>query len=95
MEEFPGCVSVNIPTDRETGRPRGYVTPQAFQPQTDNWIFHRFAFLEYQDELAAQEALQNDKMELDGRTLSVNYAKPRGMGGGGGRGGGRRGKDEH
>ena len=52
--------------------------------------------MEYQDEYAAQGALQNDKMELDGRTLSVSYAKPRGSGGsggrGGGRGGGRRGK---
>jgi len=46
--------------------------------------------LEYEDEHAAQEALQNDKMELDGRTLSVNFAKPRNSGGGGG---GRRGSD--
>ena len=53
----------------------------------------RFAFLEYEDKSAAQEALQNDKMELDGRTLSVNFAKPRGSGGGGG-GGGRRGIDQ-
>ena len=52
--------------------------------------FCRFAFLEYEDKSAAQEALQNDKMELDGRTLSVNFAKPRGSGGGGG---GRRGID--
>lgn len=46
----------------------------------------RFAFLEYEDKSAAQEALQNDKMELDGRTLSVNFAKPPGSGGGGRRG---------
>lgn len=60
-------------------------------------LFCRFAFLEYKDEAAAQEALQNDKMELDGRTLSVNFAKPRGSGGGGGGGGrgGRRGKGGH
>ena len=57
------------------------------------WEFNglcRFAFLEYEDKSAAQEALQNDKMELDGRTLSVNFAKPPGSGGGGG----RRGKDQ-
>lgn len=48
--------------------------------------FCRFAFLEYRDEVAAEEALQNDKMELDGRTLSVNFAKPRSGGGGGRRG---------
>ena len=58
-------------------------------------VFCRFAFLEYKDEAAAQEALQNDKMELDGRTLSVNFAKPRGSGGGGGGGRGRRGMDGH
>ena len=56
-------------------------------------VFCRFAFLEYKDETAAQEALQNDKMEVDGRTLSVNFAKPRGSGGGGGRG--RRGMGGH
>ena len=50
----------------------------------------RFAFLEYKDKSAAQEALQNDRMELDGRTLSINFAKPRGSSRGGG-GGGRRG----
>ncbi len=68
--------SVNVITDRDTGRSRG------------------FAFVEMSSSAEAQEAinLMNGK-EVDGRSLTVNQAKPRedsGRGGdrhGNGRGG--------
>jgi len=50
-----------------------------------------FAFLEFDDEVAAEDAIKQDGMELDGRTLKVSYAQPKGSGGGGGGGGGGRG----
>lgn len=76
--------SVNIITDRDTGRPRG------------------FAFVEMQDDSAAQTAIENlNQTEIRGRAVNVNVARPkadrprRGGGGrggyGGGGGGGRRG----
>lgn len=70
--EFGEVASVNVITDRDTGRSRG------------------FGFVEMPDAAegkAAAEAL-NGK-ELDGRTLTVNEARPRAPrsgGGGGGRG---------
>ncbi|HSQ57026.1 MAG TPA: RNA-binding protein [Gemmata sp.] len=65
-----GTVSkVQIITDRDTGRPRG------------------FAFVEMSDG-ADQAIAALHGSQLDGRTLTVNEAKPReGGGGGGGRGG--------
>jgi RNA recognition motif-containing protein len=51
-------VSVNVITDRDTGRPRG------------------FGFVEM--ESGGDEAIQKlDKQELDGRSLTVNEARPR------------------
>jgi RNA recognition motif-containing protein len=59
---------VQLITDRETGRPRG------------------FAFVEMSD--GGDQAIQAlNGAQLDGRTLTVNEAKPR-EGGGGGRSGG-------
>lgn len=79
-----GIISeINIPTNRETGQPRG------------------FAFVKFETEEAANDALAMDGQELNGRNLKVNIAHgkkesfaPRagGMGGGsrGGFGGERR-----
>ena len=72
--------SVNVITDRETGRPRG------------------FAFVEMATDEAARAAIAAlNGQDVDGRTLTVNEARPRepragGFGGGrGGREGGRSG----
>jgi RNA recognition motif-containing protein len=66
-----GTVSkVQVITDRETGRPRG------------------FAFVEMSSGGDQAIAAVNG-MQLDGRTLTVNEAKPREERGGGGGGGGR------
>jgi cold-inducible RNA-binding protein len=73
--ESHGAVdSVNIITDRDTGRPRG------------------FCFVEMPNDAEAREAIATvNGQEIDGRTLQVNEARPRGerqrpRGGGGGRG---------
>jgi RNA recognition motif-containing protein len=69
--------SVQVITDRDTGRSKG------------------FGFVEMSSQAEMNKAIQlfNGK-ELDGRTLTVNQAKPREeRGGGGGRGGDRRGDD--
>jgi RNA recognition motif-containing protein len=67
--------SVNIVTDRETGRSRG------------------FAFVEMGAEEADKAIAQFNGADLDGRSLTVNEARPReersGGGGRGGFGGGR------
>jgi cold-inducible RNA-binding protein len=64
--------SVNVITDRFSGRPRG------------------FAFVEMATEQAANAAIAAlNGQEVDGRTLTVNEAKPRESRGGGDRGGGR------
>jgi RNA recognition motif-containing protein len=71
FEEFGAIDSVNVITDRETGRSRG------------------FAFVEMQDQGAADKAIQAlDGRDLGGRTLRVNEARERSRGGGGGGGGG-------
>jgi len=65
---------VHMPTDRNTGRPRG------------------FAFVTMPDDSAGKAAIEAvNGTDLDGRTLTVNEARPREERGGGrgGRGGGR------
>lgn len=52
-----GIISeINIPTNRETGQPRG------------------FAFVKFETEEAAKEALSMDGQELNSRSLKVNIA---------------------
>ncbi len=71
---YGSVLSCALPTDRETGRPRG------------------FGFVEM-DEAEAAKAIQAlNGQDFQGRTLTVNEARPRreGGGGGGGRGGDRR-----
>jgi RNA recognition motif-containing protein len=77
FETYGEVTSVNVITDRYTGRPRG------------------FSFVEMADTAAADQAIAAlNGQEVDGRTLTVNEAKPReprsgGRGGDrGGRGGG-------
>lgn len=75
FEVYGEVSSVNVVTDRETGRPRG------------------FAFVEMATDEAASAAIAAlGGQELDGRTLTVNEAKPRAprSGGRGGRQRGRR-----
>ncbi len=58
-----GVESVNIITDRETGRPRG------------------FAFVEMEDESAAQDAIRAlDGTDLGGRNIKVNEAQDKNRG---------------
>jgi len=66
FSQFGTVTKVQVITDRETGRPRG------------------FAFVEMSDGGDQAIAAMNGA-QLDGRTLTVNEAKPRE--GGGGRGG--------
>jgi len=81
FEKHGGVATVNIITDRETGRPRG------------------FAFVEMQDESAAQAAIRSlDGSDMGGRPLRVNEAQDKRAGGGGGGGGGGgfgRGRDRY
>ena len=68
FSQYGSATKVQLITDRETGRPRG------------------FAFVEMSD--GADEAIAAlNGAQLDGRTLTVNEAKPREDRGGGGRGG--------
>ena len=60
FEEFGSVDTVNIITDRDTGRPKG------------------FAFIEMKDDGEAHAAIEKlNGMDLDGRNLKVNEAKPR------------------
>jgi len=70
---FGAITEVFVPTDRMTGRPRG------------------FAFVTFETAEEGQVAVEKmNGVELDGRALTVNEAKPREeLGGGGGGGGGR------
>ena len=76
FEAHGEVTAVNVITDRDTGRPRG------------------FAFVEMADEEASNAAIAAlNGQEVDGRTLTVNKAKPRAPRGGGrdsGRGRGNR-----
>ncbi len=71
--EHGTVLEVNLITDRDTGRMRG------------------FGFVTMSSDEEAQKAAEAmNGVELDGRQLTVNIAKPRedrGGGGGGGRGG--------
>jgi cold-inducible RNA-binding protein len=83
FEQVGQVESVNVITDRDTGRSKG------------------FAFVEMSNEDADKAITQLNGTEVNGRTLTVNEARPReersgnrggygggrGSGGGGGRGG--------
>jgi len=78
FEAYGEVASVNVITDRETGRPRG------------------FGFVEMATEEGAQAAIKKfNGGELDGKTITVNEARPKtesgprrdNRGGGGFRGG--------
>ena len=74
FESFGEVTSVNVITDRETGRPKG------------------FGFVEMSSDTEGQAAIDGlNSTDMNGRTVSVNVARPRvERGGGGGGGGGRR-----
>lgn len=70
--QFGSITDVHLPSDRDTGRPRG------------------FAFVTFntaEEGKAAAEKMNG--VELDGRVLNVNEARPKDEAGGGGGGGGR------
>jgi cold-inducible RNA-binding protein len=70
FEPYGQVDRVNVVTDRETGRSRG------------------FAFVEMADAAEAERAIAAlNGMQLDGRALNVNEARPKPAGGGGGGGG--------
>ncbi len=72
--EYGEVLSCALPTDRDTGRPRG------------------FGFVEMDNDDAAKAISALNGTDVQGRTLTVNEARPRenrGGGGGGGGGGGR------
>lgn len=69
FEQHGAVTDCFVPTDRDTGRPRG------------------FAFITMPAAEAEKACNNVNGQELDGRTLRVNEAQPKGMGGG--RGGGR------
>ncbi len=71
FSEFGEVTYVNLITDRDTGRPRG------------------FGFVEMESSGAASAIEALNGTEFEGRTLTVNEARPRENRGGGG-GGGRR-----
>lgn len=76
FEQAGQVLSVNIITDRDTGRSKG------------------FAFVEMEDADAEKAIAQFNGVEVNGRTLTVNEARPREerSGGRGGYGGGRGGR---
>ena len=66
FEPYGQVDRVNVVTDRETGRSRG------------------FAFVEMADAAEAERAIAAlNGMQLDGRALNVNEARPKPAGGGG------------
>jgi RNA recognition motif-containing protein len=73
FEPYGTVDRVNLVTDRDTGRSRG------------------FAFVEMSDAAQANQAISAlNGMQIDGRALNVNEARPKPQGGGSGGGGGRR-----
>src|SRR5262245_19961977 len=75
FEQVGPVESVNIITDRDTGRSKG------------------FGFVEMSNEDAEKAIAQFNGTEVDGRTLTVNEARPREERSGGGRGGYGGGRD--
>ena len=69
FEQVGQVESVNIITDRDTGRSKG------------------FGFVEMNDEDAEKAIAQFNGTEVNGRSVTVNEARPREERGGGGRGG--------
>ena len=69
FEQVGQVESVNIITDRDTGRSKG------------------FGFVEMSDEDAEKAIAQLNGTEVNGRSLTVNEARPREERSGGGRGG--------
>ena len=60
FEQFGEVESVNVITDRDTGRPKG------------------FGFVEMKNDAEARAAIEGmNGVELAGRSLTVNEAKPR------------------
>ena len=73
FEPYGTVDRVNLVTDRDTGRSRG------------------FAFVEMSDTAQANQAISAlNGVQIDGRALNVNEARPKPQGGGSGGGGGRR-----
>src|SRR6266542_6594850 len=71
FEPYGSVERVNLITDRDTGRSRG------------------FAFVEMTDSAEADRAIAGlNGMNVDGRTLNINEARPKSDGGGRGFGGG-------
>ena len=70
FSEYGTVLSCALPTDRDTGRPRG------------------FGFVEMEDADASKAIDALNGQDFQGRTLTVNEARPRREGGGGGGGGG-------
>jgi RNA recognition motif-containing protein len=67
FEPYGNVERVNVVTDRDTGRSRG------------------FAFVEMTDSAEADKAIAAlNGVDLDGRSLNVNEARPKPQGGGGG-----------
>lgn len=56
FEKFGTISEINIPTNRETGKPRG------------------FAFVKFESEDSAQEALSMDGQDFNGRNIKVSIA---------------------
>ena len=67
--KFGEITEIKIPTDRESGRARG------------------FAFITFESQQSAQEALSMDGKELSERAVRVNMATDKKEGSSGGRGG--------
>jgi len=68
----------------------GEVTSAALVMDRDTGRPRGFGFVEFADAAHARAAINAlNGQEVDGRSLTVNEAKPRGGGGGGGGGGGR------
>ncbi|MCK5863125.1 MAG: RNA-binding protein [Candidatus Hydrogenedentes bacterium] len=79
---------------REAFEAFGEVTSSNVISDRDSGRSKGFGFVEMSDDAAAREAIEKlNGTEMDGRTITVNEARPRedrprGGGGGGGRGGG-------